>query len=45
MTLMNVRQQMKEISQWNITLIVVQPKFRSSNKKLPVRTEVSVITV
>jgi hypothetical protein len=28
----------KEISKWNTPLLVVQPKYSSSNKELPVRT-------
>jgi hypothetical protein len=37
-TLITVKQQMKEISKWITPLILVQPKYKTSNKALPVRT-------
>jgi hypothetical protein len=42
---MSLKQWMKEISKWNTLWLVVQPKYRSNNKKLPLRTWVIIGTI
>jgi len=44
-SLMSLNQQLKEISNGIGLLLVVQPEYRSSSKKIPIRPLVSIGTV